>query len=319
MATPTLTTIEPDNGHPSGKYLLSITGTNFTVPALPAATGRVTAPAATVEVLVNGRLATDTRVFSSTFLTCLAPAFRGDPADLSSDPGLDVDVVIRNVGPPIESATFTDAFTYRRTDLTRSEGVLRNVLRTLVLELRRQVIENVQTSRQVDYDANAGDGLDIVEWASMPGIAVYGPDMVEDMVRRDYAQSNTQDLVAMEYVKYHPRRHVTLRFTADILAENYNEYLALAQEFTRFFLVNPTLAVLSDDTDPTSDEVELEVFLTKEPARSGAANEAATFTGTASFEVHGVQIDDDDKIPVRWGRVLEDPDTDLFLQAEEQS
>jgi len=316
MAVPTFTSCTPATGHPSGRYLLTLVGTDFTVPPAPAATGVATGPTETVQITINGRLATDVRVYSSALITCLCPQFKGEPSDLSHSPGYACDIVISNVGPPVESVTETDGFAYQRPDFTRTEGVLRNVVRTLVLDLRRQVIENVQTSRQVDYDAATGDGLDIVELAGVPGIGLYGPDMQPDNTRRHVARRPSSSLATFEYTRYQAPVYKRLAFEATLHAENLEEYLALATEFVLFFKNNLDLEVLSDDQDPTSDYVDIPMFLTSDPSRAGVADESSTITGVASFELHGVEIDADDRVPVRWGRVLQDLDTDLEIQGE---
>ena len=79
-----------------------------------------------MEVEIDGRLCEEVRVYSSSLLTCVAPAFRGDPDDLTT--GYLADVVLRNLTGPEES-TYAGAFTYKRADFSRRDGCLLNVVR----------------------------------------------------------------------------------------------------------------------------------------------------------------------------------------------
>jgi hypothetical protein len=308
MATPTLTSVTPSYGHPGGKELITIEGTNFDLPPSPPATGYVGGDwDETVEVEINGEPCTDVKVWSATKLTCLTPAFKGLSSSLSADPGLDVDVLIRNIGPPAEEDTFTDEFTYKRTDLTRSDGPLRHVLRTLIETMRRQIIDNVVTSTAIDYDSSTGDSLDIVEIAEIPSIALFGPSVSEDFFRRTPERSSTQDVPNLEYEKKREPRVCILSFDATIVADSMMQGAHLVEEFVRFFNRNQTLTVDQDSTDPSAGTVDFDTYLTSGPARSGTANADGTYSFTSTFEIHGVPIDADEGTVIEWGSMLDDP------------
>lgn len=314
MAAPTLTTITPDEGKPGGRYILRIEGADFELPPDPPSTGYVgTTFDESMEVEIDGRLCEEVRVYSSSLLTCVAPAFRGDPDDLTT--GYLADVVLRNLTGPEES-TYVGAFTYKRADFSRRDGCLLNVVRTLIRELRRQVLNNVAISQAVDYDASTGDSLDIVELAGIPGLALFGPDIVEDKFYRGSIRPNVQDLGSLEYTKYDIPRVVTLRFTATLTASEGGEMMNLVQEFLMFFRNNKTLDVQLDSTDASQGYAGYEMFLTDDPSRSGQANESDVREMEATFEVRGVPIDEDEWQPVEWGRIMDDP-ADIEVNTEQ--
>lgn len=317
MVAPTLTSISPDYGKPSGKYLLTITGSNFELPPDPPTEGFVGGePPVSMEVEINGRPCSNVWVFTDTILTCLAPAYRGDPDLLSSDPGYPVEVVLRNVTGPEETA-YPDAFTYKRADLTRGDGVLRFVVRTLIKELRRQVLDNVAISQAVDYDASTGDQLDIVELAGIPGIALFGPNIVEDKFYRNSVKRQARNLTSLEYTKYNVPMVGTIRFDVTLTGSSSGELLNLAQEFILFFRNNRQLEVLSDSSDPDSEYVRFEMFLIDLPSRSGQANEHDVREMSASFEIRGVPIDEDQFMAIEWGKIIDDP-ADVELSTEQE-
>jgi hypothetical protein len=107
-------------------------------------------------------------------LTFLTPA---------NDAGL-VDVVVRNLdddGVPIvgEEAVRSGAFTYAQPRLT-AESDLTRLVRTLLRELKRQVLDNVVLTVQTDFDAETGDELHLAQFAALPGLVLVGPELVED-------------------------------------------------------------------------------------------------------------------------------------------
>lgn len=308
MVAPTVSSVTPAKGHPAGGYVLVITGTDFDVPTVPTPTSLpVAAPTPTISVTVDGYDAENIDVWSSTLITCLCPRFQGSSSDLSADPGHAVDVVVGNLGPPLEETTESALFAYAREDFTRSEGVLRHVIRTIISELRRQVLDNVAVYTHIDYDGNTADGLDIVEHAEIPSIAIDGPDVRDDPIRQKQGYSSTQDLGALEFTETRQPRAQILSFTVDIVGRTFGEALSIAQEFTLFFTRTPELQVALDDQDPDSEDVPFQIYLSSPPSRTGNANAAGTVTFSAEFEIHGIEIDDDDKISVNWGEVLDDP------------
>jgi hypothetical protein len=73
VATPTITSVTPGEGHTGGKTLVELVGTGFRLPADPPATGPAPAPPPSVRVKFGGREATEVQVWSETRLYCLTP------------------------------------------------------------------------------------------------------------------------------------------------------------------------------------------------------------------------------------------------------
>lgn len=319
MAIPTLTGITPSSGHPGGKELVRIEGTNFALPPSPPSSGYVGGSyIETVEIVINGLPATEVKVWTDQIITCLTPAYRGSPSDLSADPGLSVDVIIRNIGPPEEEDTFLDAFTYKRTDLARGDSSLTHVVRQLIRELRRQVIDYVVVGSHIDFDGDPSDALDMVELAEIPAISLFGPDISEDKFRRSPKQPSTQEIGSLEYSKKREPRICILGWSITVTAKGQIEGLNLSNELVEFFNRNQRLVVDVDSTDPSAGTVEFDMYLVDGPSRSGSANDDQVASYTARFEIHGVPIDSDEGTRIEWGKMLDDP-PDIETSYEQES
>jgi hypothetical protein len=95
-----------------------------------------------------------------------------------------VSVVVRNLdgsGDPIagESAAASGAYRYQRVQLAL-ESEFTRANRSILRELRLQVITNVVSTPHTDYDPDASNLLNEVGLAEVPGIALLGPDLVEN-------------------------------------------------------------------------------------------------------------------------------------------
>lgn len=320
MAVPSFTAINPDQGHPGGSYHAVITGTDFQIATPPTADGFIGEDfEPSMEVELDGRLAEDVRVWSATKLTARIPSYRNNPEQLET--GLLVDLLLRNLGPPTEEVTTTDAFTYKRTNLARpGGGILNHVIKTLILEMRRQIIQNVVTATQVDYDDTTGDTLSIIAMAEVPGIAVFGPSLRENKTRR-YIEPNPEnrDIGSLSYTKYKQPFIYDLLFEATIIVQDsIAELIELCQEFMLFFRRNAYLAIDTDSTDPSIGITKLDMFLTDGPSRQGSATEEGHHSATASFGILAIPIDEDEWLPIEYGTILDDPaDVTIDVQLEE--
>lgn len=308
----------PSFGHPGGKELVRIDGADFELPPAPPATGYVGGSSpTTVEIEFDGEPADEVKVWTSGLITCLVPPFRGDPSALSASPGLAVDVTIRNLTGP-EEATFVGAFTYQRPDFSRADGPLRHVLRTLIRGLRREVIDYIAFATQVDFDGSTGDGLDVVELAQIPALAIFGPSISENKFRRTSERESTQDLGLLTYTKKRRPRISDLSFDVTISARGMMELLHLMQELTVFFERNPYLEVDADTTDPSAGRHSFDMFLETGPNRTGSANTDDVYSASATFSIRGVPIDADDGTQIEWGKVLDDPpEIDVTYEQQE--
>lgn len=318
MVAPTISSISPSEGHTGGKYVVRIDGSDFQLPPAPPSTGFVGGSwTPSMRVEFDGELATDVRVFSDSILTCVAPAYLGDPAGIGS--GVDVDVVVINLGPPEESTTEVDGFTYKRTNIARHDGIIRYVVRQLLLKMRREIINNIAITTSTDYDNSASDGLSFVYLAETPGIALFGPSLRENLDQMRKGRRTRQNVGALSYQKYLARKYEDFLFEANMMTSGggaQNELLNLMQEFLMFFETNRYLEILSDSSDPNSEKRELELWLTGEPSTDDVITTKGTLAASASFEVRGVPVDRDQWRLIESGHMLDDP-PDLRFQTEE--
>lgn len=316
MAEPWIDSISPNTGLPGGRYLLTIIGGDFELPPSPPVAGFVGGGVPeTVRIEINGERAAAVKVWTDGLITCLAPAFRGDPALLSAAPGLDVDVVITNLTGP-ESATYDGAFTYARQDFTRGDGPLAHVLRTLLREFRRQVLEYIAFSTQVDFDGSTADLLDVIELSRVPAIGLFGPKISENKFRRSCERPVSRDEPNLEFSVYRGPRVVDMEFEATIHAKGETQAAHLAEEFVQFFERNQRLSVDRDPDDASKGRVEFDMFLTDGPSRSGSPNDSDVLSYSATFRIEGVSIDADSPIAIDWGSITADSPEALEMQEE---
>ena len=317
MASPTFTSISPSEGNPGGGYLAVIVGTDFEQHPLPATTGYVGGTFdESMRVEINGREATEVRVYTATKLTCLMPAFKGDPDDLTT--GLDVDIVLTNLGPPEEDVTEVDGFTYKRTNLARGDSALARVCREVIDDLRRQVIKNIAVNTSVSYDGDTADDLSIIEMASAPGIALLGPFLTENKLHRMTKKPEGEGPTSDEYYKYRTHIYVDVGFDATIVAKDDPiELINLMQLFVVFFRNNTEITLDKDPGDSSQGTVAFEMWLTSFPKRTGGSQNNDLFLAKATFMIQGLPLDEDTWNRVRYGTILDDPaDVDLTYSQE---
>lgn len=317
MTAPTISAIDPTIGHPGGRYLLRVEGADFQLPAPVAPTGYVGGEVEeTVQVEVDGELATEVRVYSASLLTCLVPAFTGDPTDLAT--GLAVDVTIRNLdsGPGPEETTYPALLTYQRTSLARGDGIVVRIIREFILSLRRQVLDNIVLSTEVAFDPDTGGTADTVALAETPGIALFGPSIVEDVFRRRPKGRAVSNEAGTEYTEIREHTTVALGFEATIVTkDSVVELLNLGQEVVNYFRRNKWLTVAVDPTDPAQGTEDLELWLTTLPQVEDVVDLGGTRSSSFTCEIRAVPIDDDTLLPVGWGTILGDP-ADIQLATE---
>jgi hypothetical protein len=179
---PTLASVTPSVGHTGGQCLCEIRGTGFALPAAPISHGPTPAvPIPSVSVTLGGIPCPTVFVISSTLLRVLTPIH--DPSGYTPVGGLPVaasDLVVQNLnalGVPIvgETATLPACYSFQRPVFNAATpSVAEIAIKALITELIRQVHPNVQFQPHTDYDAATGDGLNLCEFASLPGIALTG-------------------------------------------------------------------------------------------------------------------------------------------------
>jgi len=288
MATPLITTLDPASGPTGGKTLVTITGAGFRLPPPPAPSDApLPPPRPTVEVLVRGGPADDVCVIDSTRLSFLSPA---------GEPGA-ADLVLRNLdddGVPIpgEEATAPGAFTFVRPGLV-PEADLTRLVRTLMRELKRQVLPDVSLTVQTDFDAETGDELHLAQLAKLPALVLVGPELAENRffsLNRLPEAADGPDHFTRRRVPY----TVDLAFTLIGVSDHTTELLNLMAATELFFHRNKHLEMDRNPADPDAGGVRYEMDtppggdlkVTSQP------NESNVRSFSGSFVVRGFDLEE---------------------------
>lgn len=180
VAAPTFTSLSPASGHTGGKTLVEIIGTGFRVPDYPLPDDVEETPV-TVRVTIGGAVATLIGVVDEETLLVFTPEHdeSGVPATSLNEAIAASDVVIENLddGVPIagESVTAAEVFSFRKPILDEPSTIER-VIEALITSLQRQLPRGIKVTFQphTDYDDDTGDGLNLVAFAELPGVAFTG-------------------------------------------------------------------------------------------------------------------------------------------------
>jgi hypothetical protein len=89
--------------------------------------------------------------------------------------------ILDPAGAPIAGAvaTLPTAYRFQRARIVR-EADLTRIVRALLRELKRQVLENVSLSVATDFDDTPLDGFDVTAIASLPSLVLTGPRLREN-------------------------------------------------------------------------------------------------------------------------------------------
>ena len=296
MAVPTITSLTPNTGPTGGRTLVDLAGTNFRLPTTPPLTGSPSGPLKpSVEVLVGGKLSEQVDVVSAArllFLTPITPA---------KGPGSE-DVIVRNIddnGDPIagETVTLTNGFTYFLPSLT-VESELTRLVRTLLRDLKRQVLPNTVITTNTDFDPVTGDLTNLIEVATLPALILSGPATSEN---RFFSLNDRQELVSStdpEEVLIRRRPYtIDLEWTLFGVtggAGSTVTLLNLARLVIGFFQRNKFLVMDKDATDPTKGTVRYEMDFTidGEPDVVSQPNESNIRQFSAAFVIRGFDLED---------------------------
>jgi hypothetical protein len=269
-----LTKVLPSEGPTSGLTLLEISGSGFPIDG-------------TVAVLVGGARASLVAVPEGTRILCVTPRH---------DSGLaDVVVVVGS-----ESATLPQSFTYLAPDLA-VETDLTRVVRTLLLELRRQVLANVVLTTSTDY---AAPGAEAAELSRLPGLVLLGPTIPED---RFYSlNALPEDPVAPGVFRVRREPYtVDLEFGLTGVTDRTTDLLNLLAATGLFFHKNTRLVVARDPDDPSAGSVGYEMALTADLRVASEPNNSNVRHFTGSFVIRGFDLDDPHGIPLSEGQVAD--------------
>lgn len=287
MSTPSIASLTPPTGPTGGLTLVEVQGAGFRLPLVPPLSGPTPPLQPTVEVLIGGRRAANVRVVSAERLSFLTPAH---------DKG-SVDVVLRNLDEagtliPGEEATMSGGFLYVQPQLV-AESDLTRLVRTLLRELKRQVLENVSLTVQTDFDAQTGDELHLAELASLPGLVLVGPELVEN---RFYSRNQLPEFPAGEglFARRRVPYTVDLGFTLVGATDHTTELLNLMAATELFFHRNKLLEMDRDEANQAVGRIRYEMDFTpdgdlKVTSQAGESN-VRSFSG--SFVIRGFDFED---------------------------
>jgi IPT/TIG domain-containing protein len=305
---PTLASLTPAVGLTAGRSLVTIAGTGFRVGALQPGAFEW---APTVLVLFGGVPATDVRVLTDTLLTCLPPpaiaSFFPSPrtSDIVPAP---VAVSIANLddaGVPIPGELVTTAAAYVyvmpkhtgefESDFTRT---VRTLIRLMKLEL---LPVEVNYAVQTDYDPTTGDELHVTKFATLPGIALIGPDLDEN---RFYSLNEEPDLpdgsVSPEdgvspggFLQTRVPYTVDVKYQIICASNNKNELLNLMSNFIAFMHANKWLVVDRNAATPGLGQVRIEMDFAPGglPRNTTTPNTSNVVSWSANIVLRGLDIE----------------------------
>jgi hypothetical protein len=295
MAVPTIASVTPSTGPTGGRTLVEIIGTNFQLPPAAAATGKTTAPNPSVRVLFGGKPATRVRVISATRLQCLTPITPKVPTDAADASGA-VNVMVENIDQngvtvPGETVSAANAYTYAMPKLT-AETTLTRLTRAFIVELRRQVVNNVELARHVDFDPATGDNMSFIEVAGLPALVLIGPELRYNGVHGNDSVQPVTISGSTGSVHYAPRVR-DLVFEVMGITDSVVARSNLIELFEGFMQRNPWIYLDRDESNPAAGQNRYELnYVFGEDPRAGARSvNSNVVTWTTRVYLQAVQVE----------------------------
>ena len=323
MTVPTIESISPNEGLAEGQTLVEITGTGFALPPAPPLAGPTDGNLPeTVEVIFGDRRARRIHVRDDparppdgTVLVCLSPPFGGDPKDIS--PVALVDVKIRNLDPetgepvPGEEVMLAAGYGYRRPSIVE-ESDLARMVRIVLRDLKRQVMENVSLTVSTEYDEDASDGLNIAMVSKLPALVLVGPEIAES---RPYSTNVPAEEAAGigVFQRRLPPKTVDLEFTLVGVSDHTMQLLNLMNACSRFFTRNQRVEMLRDPVDPSKGFVRWDMDLVESFKVTSRPSESNVRSFSGTFAIRGFDVDEG--IVSEKGHVVGDQGVEIQGQA----
>ncbi len=287
MSILSIASINPSSGPTAGSLLVEVHGAGFKLAPLPQAARVPAQRSPTVTVLVGGRAACDVSVFSGDRLTCIVPTGDAGPSD----------VVVQNLdatGVPIpgEQAVAPQAFTYVLQALTVEADLIR-LVRSLLQELKRQVLDNVVLTVHTDADADVGAELHLAQIAQLPALVLVGPELTED---RFYSLNQLPEVATGpgQFAQHRVPYTVDLGFTVIGVSDHTTELLNLMAATQLFFHRNPYLEIDRDPEAPEAGRVRYEMDVARDGDLkvTSQPNESNVRSFSGRFVVRGFDLED---------------------------
>jgi hypothetical protein len=220
-----------------------------------------------------------------------------------------VDLAVTNLdaaGAPIagETAKLANAYRFLRARIVR-ESDLTRIVRALLRELKRQVIENVSLSVAIDFDDNVLDGLDVTAIASLPSLVLTGPHLREN---RFYSSNEALEEVVVgpagpEIQRRRPPLTVDVGFAITGASDRAVELINMIAATTTFLNRNRWLVLDRDPANPAAGTVRWEMDADGE-LRTDLDGKADVRAFTWGLVVRGVDVDEG--LPLDLARAVTD-------------
>lgn len=291
MAVPTITSVDPTIGPVFGRHAIDITGTNFRLPDPPTATGPtyLDPVVPTVAVEFDSESALGVEVLSATLLRVLVPSLdRGQHAITVTN--------LDNNGDPIpgETVTAADIYATKRPAITHeSEHDLTRLVRTLIRELKRQVLDEVSLTVHTDYDDATGDQLHTTHVASLPALLLVGPNLNENRFYSLNEPPDYDDEASAEGDFVTTRVPATYDVEFEVLgvSNRTHEVLNLMGAVLGFMESNKTLSMDRDAGDPSLGRVSYEMEFVNRPETATRSNLSNLRHFTSTIVVRGFDVE----------------------------
>lgn len=291
MAAPTFSSVSPTIGHTAGRVIVEVLGSNFQLPVIPNSgpvpgpvptTVRVLfgdVPAEKVEVVTSGRLFVTTPIHDPGAVTLTVENLDATGVAIAGEVAVSPDGVYSFVLPTLtaEAANQSD---------------LQRLVRTFILELRRQILPGVMISENTDYDPETGAEISVVDVPSFPHIVLIGPQLKQN---RFYSRNDPPDAEdgAGGFVERRVPITVDVEFGIVGVSNRQMEMLNLMHVATNFFRDNTELRLNRSVTNPLVGYNEYELDLTADGAfvSTGKGNNSNVHSFTGRCVIRGFDIE----------------------------
>jgi hypothetical protein len=219
-----------------------------------------------------------------------------------------VDVALQNLdgGAPVpgELALLPSAYRFLRARIVQ-EHTLTRLVRALLRELKRQVLENTSLSVALDFDDTPLDALDVVAIGKLPSVVLTGPRLREN--RSLSTNVPVEELVAgasgLELRRRRPPLTVDVEFAVTGASQSAVELLNLISAIGAFFNRTRWLEMLRDPDEPARGVVRWELDSSGE-CRTGLEGKDDIRAFAWGLVIRGLDLDEG--LPLDLGRAVED-------------
>lgn len=298
MAVPTVATVTPATGAPTGGQLVQVIGTNFRLPTAPGAGVPVPVAPPSVRVTFGGVEAPEVRVISATRLLVTTPKrtlpFDSNGRTLANEL---VDLVVENIDDsgvliPTETVTVADAYDYIRPGIgydAGKQGIIR-VCETFMELLRSEVLANTVLETSVDYDPDTATA--VIEGVRVPQLVLTGPEITFNSLFTNRGSYVVDGINADEGFRRRRHRVVDLGFEIIGVTKSAVQLINLIELLELVIDRNKTLQF--ECTPGQGDFIGLELNWTgdpryeRQPANPGLASSLRVFR--CSVELRGYPL-----------------------------